>query len=681
MAYNGFVQDVELDSRLILNNYSYYIPMTTGDDDTSSSVYQILYGVGDFFFEHGITDVLFAPPFKTPEDDTYNDGYNVVDRYDVGEFDQEGMIRTKYGTKDDLRKCIRLFRRNGIRSICNINCNSVAFNVKTVMECSSCDMFGSTSNTTNENLLNFLYYCNAAGGGLGQSKYGLLNSWDKTTYFNGTVPQGQGLYRVMVDSKLQPYYYDSADSTKNNIPSWLNLANGDVPQTVNNYFVIDGYYTTKSGSIIYYANVYNDPRSGVVTQSWASYKIENGTTSTIADWIAAQPGYNSTSEGTAEFFVFVVKGTQEITSNNKIIMQYPYDTDCITGEFLKGIDVNNTNTTVQSETLNWIKWVLDLGFNGLMYEAADFFNYNILINAAQYMSDTYGNKLNDHISLIKTQNANDSLEFEQIANYNGQLVYDVSQYNNFTVIKEPGTSSPLSASFTGSIAWDQRVSASSSVASNWSYVSDPDIEETTLAGIPTPTKLKNSDDFSIAIGKLAILDQDRRRTTKLYTPYNIVMCYAIILTNSYTTPSVFYGDLWRSDLSYMSTKTYYYPYISKLLKLRSRYCYGGQNIIFHQSNTSATPGYDLVSSTRYGFDTETGLIAVFSNNTAVETTITVYAGIIHAGQTYKNVFSCVGETAVVNSNGYISLLIVGISSAYIYGHLSIWVPVLDPSVY
>ena len=47
--------------------------------------------------EYGITDIWLPPAYKgTSQDDV---GYGVYDMYDLGEFDQKGTVRTKYGRK------------------------------------------------------------------------------------------------------------------------------------------------------------------------------------------------------------------------------------------------------------------------------------------------------------------------------------------------------------------------------------------------------------------------------------------------------------------------------------------------------------------------------------------------------------------------------------------------------
>ena len=47
----------------------------------------------------GITDIWLPPAYKcTSQNDV---GYSIYDLYDLGEFDQKGTVRTKYGTKEE----------------------------------------------------------------------------------------------------------------------------------------------------------------------------------------------------------------------------------------------------------------------------------------------------------------------------------------------------------------------------------------------------------------------------------------------------------------------------------------------------------------------------------------------------------------------------------------------------
>ncbi|MEE8886681.1 MAG: alpha-amylase [Eubacteriales bacterium] len=61
----------------------------------------------------GITAVWFPPAYKGQAG--INDvGYGVYDLYDLGEFDQKGTVRTKYGTKDEYLAAIRACHKAGM---------------------------------------------------------------------------------------------------------------------------------------------------------------------------------------------------------------------------------------------------------------------------------------------------------------------------------------------------------------------------------------------------------------------------------------------------------------------------------------------------------------------------------------------------------------------------------------
>ncbi len=61
----------------------------------------------------GITQVWLPPAYKgTSQEDV---GYGVYDMFDLGEFDQKGTVRTKYGTKEELLEAIHAFHEQGIR--------------------------------------------------------------------------------------------------------------------------------------------------------------------------------------------------------------------------------------------------------------------------------------------------------------------------------------------------------------------------------------------------------------------------------------------------------------------------------------------------------------------------------------------------------------------------------------
>ncbi|WP_025721949.1 alpha-amylase family glycosyl hydrolase, partial [Paenibacillus polymyxa] len=58
-------------------------------------------------------DAIWIPPVtkgQSPEDT----GYGVYDLYDLGEFDQKGAVRTKYGTREDLLEAVAACVRHGV---------------------------------------------------------------------------------------------------------------------------------------------------------------------------------------------------------------------------------------------------------------------------------------------------------------------------------------------------------------------------------------------------------------------------------------------------------------------------------------------------------------------------------------------------------------------------------------
>ena len=69
----------------------------------------------------GITSVWLPPAYKgTSQEDV---GYGVYDMYDLGEFDQKGTIRTKYGTKEEYLEAIGAFHDAGIKVFADIVLN------------------------------------------------------------------------------------------------------------------------------------------------------------------------------------------------------------------------------------------------------------------------------------------------------------------------------------------------------------------------------------------------------------------------------------------------------------------------------------------------------------------------------------------------------------------------------
>jgi alpha-amylase len=64
--------------------------------------------------EAGFTAVWLPPAYKGAAGGS-DVGYSVYDMYDLGEFDQKGSVRTKYGTREELLAAVSSAREAGIQ--------------------------------------------------------------------------------------------------------------------------------------------------------------------------------------------------------------------------------------------------------------------------------------------------------------------------------------------------------------------------------------------------------------------------------------------------------------------------------------------------------------------------------------------------------------------------------------
>ena len=71
--------------------------------------------------ESGFNMVWLPPAFKgTGSGDV---GYGVYDLYDLGEFDQKGTVRTKYGTAEEYKEAVKAFQKAGIAVLADVVLN------------------------------------------------------------------------------------------------------------------------------------------------------------------------------------------------------------------------------------------------------------------------------------------------------------------------------------------------------------------------------------------------------------------------------------------------------------------------------------------------------------------------------------------------------------------------------
>jgi len=75
--------------------------------------------------ESGFTTIWFPPPYKGSKG-AYSEGYDVYDLYDLGEFDQKGSVRTKYGTRQEYLEAIDAVHTSGMTAMIDIVLNHKA---------------------------------------------------------------------------------------------------------------------------------------------------------------------------------------------------------------------------------------------------------------------------------------------------------------------------------------------------------------------------------------------------------------------------------------------------------------------------------------------------------------------------------------------------------------------------
>ena len=99
----------------MLQGFSWYLPADGGH------WHRVIERAAEFG-KLGITSVWLPPAYKGANG-TDDVGYGVYDLYDLGEFDQKGSVRTKYGTKSQFLACTRALHDAGTEVIADIVLN------------------------------------------------------------------------------------------------------------------------------------------------------------------------------------------------------------------------------------------------------------------------------------------------------------------------------------------------------------------------------------------------------------------------------------------------------------------------------------------------------------------------------------------------------------------------------
>src|SRR3954463_11802245 len=67
----------------------------------------------------GTTAVWMPPPYKSMDGPT-GTGYAAYDLYDLGEFDQKGSVRTKYGSRDEFLAAVKAVQDAGMHAYADV---------------------------------------------------------------------------------------------------------------------------------------------------------------------------------------------------------------------------------------------------------------------------------------------------------------------------------------------------------------------------------------------------------------------------------------------------------------------------------------------------------------------------------------------------------------------------------
>jgi len=92
--------------------------------DLKNNLWIRLKGDAEHLKDLGITSVWIPPVFKATS--PFDTGYGSYDLYDLGEFDQMGSVKTKYGSKEELLEAIRVLHEHGIQVYADVVLNHKA---------------------------------------------------------------------------------------------------------------------------------------------------------------------------------------------------------------------------------------------------------------------------------------------------------------------------------------------------------------------------------------------------------------------------------------------------------------------------------------------------------------------------------------------------------------------------
>ncbi|CAI2645353.1 hypothetical protein AKUH4B114J_12830 [Apilactobacillus kunkeei] len=426
--------------------------------------------------------------------------------------------------------------------------------------------------------------------------------------------------------------------------------------------------------------------------------------------------------------------TPNANSNYRLINRNPSQqngvlnynkTSYIGYEFLLANDVDNSNPTVQAETLNWLHYMMNFGsitqhdknanFDGVRVDAVDNMNSDILDIIAGYYKDAYGiNKndknANDHLAILEDWSANDPQYLKDKGS--NQMTIDGGYKDALenALTNDPKKRTDIAKLITAGVVNRRKDSTYNTAIPNYSIVRAHDAGVQNVIGTiiqdkinPTANGLNPTwDEINKAF---KIYNADEKSTNKKYTQYNIPAAYALMLTNKDTTPRVYYGDLYTDNGQFMATKTPYYNSISAMLKGRVKYVAGGQAMKTVAVNNGKNKvlvsvrfgkGANSVTAKGTKHTRTSGIAVIESNNPKLKLgkkdKVVIYMGAAHKNQAYRPLVnttkkgiatyatdkSAKKSVIYTDSKGRLVLtgsVIKGYANPQVSGYLSMWVPV------
>ncbi|CAI2696543.1 hypothetical protein AKUFHON2_13570 [Apilactobacillus kunkeei] len=236
-------------------------------------------------------------------------------------------------------------------------------------------------------------------------------------------------------------------------------------------------------------------------------------------------------------------------------------------EFLLGNDVDNSNPTVQAETLNWLYYLMNFGsitqkdpngnFDSVRVDAVDNMDADILNIIGEYFKSAYkinenDSNSNNHISILEDWSKNDAYYEKNHGTNQMTIDGDYLGALQADLMSSPSNRYDLSSLITSGVVDRTNDDTENTNIPNYSIVRAHDNGvQSIISNIVIDKIAPNSTGLNPTLDQISkafeIYNSDENSTDKKYTQYNIPASYALILTNKDTTPRVYYGDMYTDN--------------------------------------------------------------------------------------------------------------------------------------